>query len=276
MEPTQEGINLNVAEGKHGETEAGRLKLVYCNSHQHQLLHGSVRERARRDRLALVGNLAAVFAHEVANPLSGLSASLQFALRDLSRITLHRLPRKDLDIPIIQKTIQGALREVERLVELLNEFRSAVPAQRLNLKPTDLERLIREILALESLVYKDVGITVRLDFEPGLPAVEIDASKMKQAILNLCKNAVEAMSDGGDLMVKAYRAEGMVVLEIADNGFGVPDDVDVFELFKTTKPGGTGLGLPVARQIVAAHHGTIDYTSGGGATTFTIRLPILT
>jgi len=157
--PTQDGIIPDVPEGKHNEREVGRLKLVYCNSHQHQFPHDSVKQRARRDRLVRVGNLAAVFAHEVADPLSGLSASLQFALRDLESITLDRLPRKDLDIPIIQETIQGALREVERLVQLLGEFRSAVPAQTVDLEPDDLERLIREILALNSLVCKDGGIT---------------------------------------------------------------------------------------------------------------------
>lgn len=82
------------------------------------------------------------------------------------------------------------------------------------------------------------------------------------------------MTDGGCLTIKAYRAEGNVVLEIGDDGIGVPDDVDVFELFKTTKPGGTGLGLPVVRQVISAHHGTIDYRSDRCGTTFTVRLPI--
>jgi signal transduction histidine kinase len=69
----------------------------------------------------------------------------------------------------------------------------------------------------------------------------------------------------------------MVVLEITDDGFGVPEDIDAFELFKTTKPGGTGLGLPVVQQVVSAHHGTIDFTSDPGqGTTFTVRLPIST
>ena len=154
MVPTQDGIIPDIPEGK-----PSRLKLVYCNSHQHQFPHDSVKQRARRDRLVRVGNLAAVFAHEVADPLSALSASLHFVLRDLGRITLDCLPRKDLDIPIIQETIQGALREVERLVELLGEFCSAVPAQPLDLGPDDLERFIREILALNSLVCKDAGIT---------------------------------------------------------------------------------------------------------------------
>lgn len=252
-----------------------RLKLVYCKGHPNQSFY--IENRARLERFAELGKLAAVFAHEVANPLSGLSASLQFALKDLARFTLHHSAKRDVDIPIIQGTIQGALREVDRLVELLDDFRSNVPPQSLNIKSTDLETIVREILALEGTGYKSAGVTVKLNFEAGLPAIEIDPSKIKQAILNLCKNAVEAMGDGGCLAIKAYRAEGMVVLEITDDGFGVPDDVDVFELFKTTKPRGTGLGLPVVQQVVSAHHGTVDFTSDSGqGTTFTVRLPIST
>jgi signal transduction histidine kinase len=173
VEPTQEGINPDGPEGKHTERDARRLKLVYCNGQQHQFPHDSEQKRARRDRLVRVGNLAGVFAHEVADPLSALSASLQFALKDLGRMTLDRLPRKDLDIPIIQKTIQGALREVERLVALLGEFRSAVPAQPFDLEPDDLERLIREILALNSLICKGVGSTVTADQANGGAAFTI-------------------------------------------------------------------------------------------------------
>jgi signal transduction histidine kinase len=276
VEQIPDVINLSGIEQEANEADAERrLKLVYCKGPQSQSLHNKfVENRARRDRLAQIGNLAAVFAHEVANPLSGLSASLQFALKDLARITLHDSTRKDLDIPIIQETILGALREVDRLVELLDDFRSSVPPQRLNLKSTDLEKIVREILALEGTGYRSAGVTVKLDFEDKLPAVEVDRSKMKQAILNLCKNAVEAMTDGGCLAIKGYRSEGNVVLEITDDGFGVSDDVDVFELFKTTKPGGIGVGLSVVQEVISAHHGTIDYTSDPGqGTTFTVRLP---
>ena len=276
MEETPDVISASGIGQDVNEADAERrLKLVYCKGHPNQSFY--IENRARLERFAELGKLAAVFAHEVANPLSGLSASLQFALKDLARFTLHHSAKRDVDIPIIQGTIQGALREVDRLVELLDDFRSNVPPQSLNIKSTDLETIIREILALEGTGYKSAGVTVKLNFEAGLPAIEIDPSKIKQAILNLCKNAVEAMGDGGCLAIKAYRAEGMVVLEITDDGFGVPDDVDVFELFKTTKPRGTGLGLPVVQQVVSAHHGTVDFTSDSGqGTTFTVRLPIST
>jgi signal transduction histidine kinase len=276
VERIPDGINPSVTVTDADETDADRrLKLVYCNGHQDPSPHDKlVENRARHDRFAELGNLAAVFAHEVANPLSGLSASLQFALKDLSSLARHGFASKDLDTSIIQETLQGALREVDRLVELLDEFRLAMPLQSLNIKPADLRKIIEGIMALEGTGYRSAGITVKLDLQDNLPAIAIDGSKMKQAILNLCKNAVEAMTDGGCLTIKTYRAEGNVVLEITDDGFGVPDDVDVFELFKTTKPGGTGLGLPVVLQVISAHNGTIDYRSSGGGTTFTVRLPV--
>ena len=275
MEQLTDAINPTVTEqGANGADAERRLKLVFCKG-QDQSLYKFAKNRARHDRFAEIGKVAAVFAHEVANPLNGLSASLQFALKDLARFTLIDSPRKDLDIPIIRDTIQGALREVDRLVELLDDFRSSVPPESLNLKSTDLEKIVREILVLEGTGYRSSAVTVKLDFEENLPAIEIDRSKIKQAILNLCKNAVEAMTEGGCLTIKAYRTDGMVVLEITDDGFGIPADVDVFDLFKTTKPAGTGLGLPVVQQIVSAHNGTIDFTSDPvQGTTFTVRLPL--
>jgi signal transduction histidine kinase len=112
-----------------------RLKLVYCNGHQDQSRYTKlVENRARHDRFAELDNLAAVFAHEVADPLSGLSASLQFALKDLAGLARNGLAKKDIDISVIQETIQGALQEVNRLVELLDEFRLAVPPQTLRSK----------------------------------------------------------------------------------------------------------------------------------------------
>ena len=97
---------------------------------------------------------------------------------------------------------------------------------------------------------------------------------MKQVILNLCKNAIEAMPEGGCLTLKSYHSGQAMVLEICDTGVGVPEDMDVFELFRTTKPGGSGLGLPIVQQIISAHNGTIDYTTEPGhGTTFKISLP---
>jgi signal transduction histidine kinase len=261
----QDAIGHEVSDVQTSLEDVRQLKLVFGEGRQD--LHYAVFERkARIERLALIENTTAVFAHEIANPLSGLTLSLQVVLADLAQ--------PELDIPNLQETVRAALREVGRLVELLHEFRSVAPAHTLKLKPTDFERMIREILALETRVYRDAGVTVRLDLECGLPVLELDAAKMKQAILNLCKNAAEAMTDGGFLTIKAYRSQGTVVLEVTDDGPGVPDDVDVFGLFETTKPAGSGLGLAVARQIISAHHGSLGWRSDGEGTTFAVRLPV--
>jgi len=104
-----------------------------------------------------------------------------------------------------------------------------------------------------------------------------DSEKLKQALLNLCNNAVEAMPQGGTLTLRAHNAEEQVVLEVVDTGLGIPDGVDIFEPFATTKTWGTGLGLVIVRQIVSAHGGTITYASERGkGTVFCLSLPLRT
>jgi PAS domain S-box-containing protein len=216
-------------------------------------------------RLARMGRMAAVFAHEVANPLSGLSASLQFAERDLQK--------REVDVPTLRATLQAAMREVDRLVALLDEFRSLARPQSLRFKLADLQEIIKEILAGERMAYRAAGINVQTNFESSSVPVNIDPGKMKQVILNLCRNAIEAMPDGGCLTVKVYHCERVVVLEISDTGIGGPYGTNMFESFNTNKVGGSGLGLHLARQIVSAHNGTIDCTNEKGHGTFKICLP---
>lgn len=139
----------------------------------------------------------------------------------------------------------------------------------------DLAQLVEDVLALQSLACRAAGVIVKFERENAVAWVLLDALKIKQVIANLCKNANEAMPRGGHLTVKVYRSGQLVVLEVSDSGVGVADGVDVFELFKTTKPGGRGLGLPLAREIVSAHQGAIAFTSEPDrGTTFRISLPM--
>ena len=120
------------------------------------------------------------------------------------------------------------------------------------------------------------GIEVEVDIEPGLPMILADGGRLKQVLLNLCKNAEEAMPQGGKLTVRGFQSGDRVVVEVRDTGEGIPADVDAFQLFKSTKAGGSGMGLAIARQIVTAHHGTLDYTSTvGKGTSFFVSLPVL-
>jgi signal transduction histidine kinase len=252
----------------------GTKRAVRSGAPHRSVVCGSAQDPTRSEqlsqeteRLALLGTMAAVFAHEAGNPLAGILLSL--------KCVESQLEKQEVNDPSLISTIRGAIGEVHRLSSLLKEFRSLAAEQTLDLKRTDLVKIAEEALALEMIAYRAAGITVKFAFEDALPLVSLDTEKIKQVILNLCKNAVEAMPDGGCLTLKCYHSRGMVVLEVSDDGVGVPDDVNVFELFKTTKPGGTGLGLPLVQQIVSAHDGTIAYKSkpGRGAT-FKVSLPL--
>jgi len=219
-----------------------------------------------KERLAALGTTAAVFAHEIGNPLNGLSTSLE--------LTGALLGRADFpDKVVVFETLQEASKELQRLTSLLKEYRSFARPQRLNIESLDLSTVVREVLGPAMRSYNTSGITVKFQFEAALPKVNGDKEKMKQVILNLCKNAAEAMPAGGVLTCKGYRSNDQVILEISDTGTGVPSDLDVFQLFKTTKKDGTGLGLAIVQQIVSEHRGNINYVSEPGSTTFRITLP---
>ena len=213
---------------------------------------------------ALLNTAAALFAHEVASPLQGMAASLQLIERDLK--TNHD--------PLLTTNMRSFRREVDRLITLLDEFRSASVPQNLNLTGSDLRQVVEDALAIQLIFYQTAGVNLKLEFEDGLPAAKLDTAKIKQVILNLCRNALDAMPQGGDLTIRGYSYGATVVLEIADTGIGMPEGIDPFALFQTTKVHGSGLGLPIVEQIVLAHNGTIDYSSEPGrGTTFKIVFP---
>ena len=220
------------------------------------------------ERLATLGTTAAVFAHEVANPLNGISGSLQ--------IVSELLDDSDYQNPVLRETIAAANQEIQRLTSLLGDYRSLARPQILNLRASSLRQLVEQVLGGNIRNYQDLGVSVSVDFDPNLPLVPVDQEKIKQVILNLCKNAVEAMPNGGVLNIRAYRSNDHAVLEVSDTGAGIPEGFDPFHLFKTTKPEGTGLGLPIVQQIITDHHGTVDYISESGkGTTFRVSLGLV-
>jgi PAS domain S-box-containing protein len=217
------------------------------------------------ERLAALGTTAAVFAHEIANPLNGLSTSLQ--------IVTSLINDADYQNPLLKETLEGANQEVVRLSSLLKDYRSLARPQTIRLRPGNLRLIVDQVLAPHMKHYQNAGVRIKVDFEENLPSVALDPERIKQVVLNLSNNAVEAMPDGGLLTVRGYRSGNNVILEFTDTGQGIPEGFDPFHLFKTTKPQGTGLGLPIVQQIVSDHHGTVDYVSESGkGTTFRVAL----
>lgn len=250
------------------KSESFATKQFVHHSIERVNLQKSVSERLagaqkRREELETT---AAVFAHELANPLNGISTSL-----DLLQMELD----SSYDKPVGADLVKAAKQEIARIAALLNDFRALARPQVFNLQPADLKTVVEEVLATELSGLKTGGIKFEARFEPSLPRVLGDAAKLKQAVLNICKNAVEAMPGGGVLKIAAGVREGAVYLEVSDTGTGIAKDFDPFQVFTSTKPSGTGLGLPITAQIISVHKGRIDYTSEPGrGTTFTIYLPV--
>jgi signal transduction histidine kinase len=220
------------------------------------------------ERLAAVGATAAILAHEIGAPLNGMSLTMELLERHLNH---QRGPSDDKTTTLLHRI--G--REIRRLTLLLEEYRAFSRDQRLDLQPTSLAAVVTDVLSLETHHCTTHGVHVAQEIASDLPAIMADSHKLKQVVLNLCKNAVEAMPEGGTLTVCAYNSAKQLCLEVSDTGAGIAAGIDIFAAFTTTKPHGTGLGLAVARQIVEAHKGTLTYHSvPGHGTTFTLTLPI--
>jgi PAS domain S-box-containing protein len=219
------------------------------------------------ERLAAIGTMAAKFGHELGNPLNGMSLTIQLLEQRLARPTAS--PEKQ-----VASTVSRLKSEIARLNLLLRDFRALSRREKFNFRGTSVQGLVTEALELELPRLKELGVEVRYEFPERLPEIAVDADKMKQVILNLVNNSVDAMPQGGKLIVKATTSDDAVVFEISDTGHGIPPDVDVFESFFTTKPYGTGIGLAVVREIVRGHGGTVSYRSEpGSGTSFFITLP---
>lgn len=224
------------------------------------------RKLGEAERMSTIGMMASMFAHEVGNPLNAIYLQAQLLRR--------RIDRPDPDQPLAPR-VDLIMAEIRRLSALLEEFRGFYRPDQVRREPTDVRAVLVEVLeAIEAEC--ESNFDVARDFSEALPRVLANADKLKQVFLNLCKNSLEAMADqgGGSLRLRV-RAEGpKVVVEVRDTGPGLPEDIDIFEPFCTTKPRGTGLGLPLVREIVRSHGGQVECgNSPEGGASFVVELP---
>ncbi len=216
----------------------------------------SARARREEEQGALVGTIASGLAHEIRNPLSTLRMNLQ-------------LLREDWDDPITEREQKGKkridvlLRETERLETVVSDFVRFAAGHALRLEPTDLNSLAGELLDFLAPQAERSRIRLHREFAPALPRVDIDPNLIRQAVLNLLVNAQQVMPSGGEITVRTVENGGQVRLSVADTGPGIPPDHrdKIFNLYFSTKPGGTGLGLPMVKKIVEEHHGSVEVES---------------
>lgn len=215
-------------------------------------------------RLTAISRLTSGVAHEIKNPLNAIALHLEI------------LKAKMLQSPEISPEMDVIEREITRLDRVVKTFLDFTRPVELTLKSVDLLRLLREVTALVSPEAEAAGVRVSLQTPLTRAGVEADPDLLKQAILNVVMNGIEAMPDGGLLTIVLDRAGDEYQLQIADEGVGIPAELrdKIFNLYFTTKSGGSGIGLAMTFRVVHLHNGTIDFTSemGVGAT-FRLRIP---
>jgi signal transduction histidine kinase len=218
--------------------------------------------------MATIGVTTAKLVHEIANPVQTMIAAVEL-------LECCVTGNVGTSREMLESTVRALKAEIRLLIHVLEEFKDIARPKELHLRPVDPISLLSELLVLEAPQYATRGIRIEENFPAELPFIAGDPIKLRQVLLNLFKNAAEAMPQGGTLGLRAYVDETEVVLEVTDTGVGIPDGINVFELFATSKPIGSGLGLAIVRDIVSAHGGTITYTSElNQGTTFQLRLPL--
>jgi signal transduction histidine kinase len=225
------------------------------------------RRTLRAERLAAVGTMAAGFAHEVRNPLN--SASLQLTLLE------RRVEKGDLSRDTILTITQIVKDEIQRLERMVRDFLAFAQPRPIEPRAMSINELVRSVLLLVAPEAEVNRVATVIDLDPGLADIWGDAERLRQVLLNLVRNALEAMPQGGRLIFRSRRGPGATAeIDVEDTGSGFVEDLPIFDAFFTTKEKGTGLGLAIVHRIVTDHGGSIRVRSGAGGTCLSISLPL--
>jgi two-component system, sporulation sensor kinase E len=254
------------------------LPLVRGGSAQGNVVHvedvtekRSKEARLRRaESLASLTTLAAGVAHEIKNPLGSMGIHLQLIQK--------KMAGKDcIDVKDIAQHLGVMAEEVDRLNRIVVDFLFAVKPMDTRLEDGDLNKVVEELIEFVKPELDQAGVTIVAELSGALPLLRLDPRYVKQALLNLIKNAVAAMPGGGTLTVETRRAGAEVQMRVSDTGTGIPEEImdKIFEPYFTTKPFGTGLGLTIVFKIAKEHFGDISVSSRmGEGTTVTISFPV--
>ncbi|GGA65989.1 hypothetical protein GCM10011507_16990 [Edaphobacter acidisoli] len=226
-------------------------------------------------RLAAIGRLTAGVGHEVKNPINAMVVHLELLRGKLAGVHGEAAVGAQRHVEILA----GEMQRLDRVVQTLADFSRPME---LHLRDRDLRHVVGVVVELTAAEMQENGVRVQVD-EPRDPLmVRVDGELIQQALLNLVLNAMQAMKHGGNIEVRVRRDHQFAVVEVADDGEGIPPEVlpRIFELYFTTKPKGSGIGLAMTYRILQMHGGTLDVRSntdaaaGERGTVFTFRLPV--
>jgi signal transduction histidine kinase len=224
-----------------------------------------------RDHYTEIARMVGALAHEIKNPLSTIRLNLELLAEDLAEAATPRDRRSLAKVKVVE-------RECQRLQNLLDDFLKFTRVRRLNFEPVDLNAQVERVIEFYRPQAEQDGIEIIWYPELDLPRVLLDTEAFQGALLNLVLNAQQAMPEGGQLMLRTHLTKNGVALDLVDTGSGMDEETRgrIFEPFYSTKSGGSGLGLPIARKIIEGHGGSIYVLSEPDrGTKFTIELPVL-
>lgn len=217
-------------------------------------------------RLTAISRLTGGVAHEIKNPLNAIALHLEILRSKLD------------DVPEMRPEVDVISTEISRLDRVVKTFLDFTRPVELNLRTVDVAELTRQVHSLVTPEAARTGVAVEIECSTEPLEVRADEDLLKQALLNVINNGIEAMPSGGCLQVTLGRAGDEALLTVADQGLGIPDSVRdrIFSLYFTTKPRGSGIGLAMTFRIVQLHNGSIDFTTKPGVgTTFRMRFPLV-
>ncbi|MDR2344608.1 MAG: two-component sensor histidine kinase [Planctomycetaceae bacterium] len=223
------------------------------------------------ERYTEITRLAGGLAHEIKNPLSTIRLNIELLSEDLEQVDSPQSRRAQQRIKVVQS-------ECRRLESLLDDFLRFTKADNPELLPGNVNSEIRDILEFFRLKTEESGIEVIAYLASDLPSVLLDRGLFHQAMINLLLNALQAMPNGGQLMISTRSAGNEIVIDLIDTGLGMDEKTlaNLYSAFYSTKKNGSGLGLATTQKIIKAHGGTISVQSEPNfGTKFTIMIPSL-
>jgi len=230
-----------------------------------------------------LGKLTGQLAHEIKNPLSTIKVNLKLISEDLKDLSSSQGPaanaeKNQREFTRVFRKIDVLQKETGRLEQILDGFLRYLDRSKLQLSSLDINGFLDDMVDFFSPQAHSHSITIRLGLYSKPLICKVDSDMLKQVVLNLFINAQQAIGDGGELIIRTDKHDQCAVITVSDTGCGIEQNMlpHIFDAYYSSRPQGTGLGLPTAKKIVEAHNGQINVDSEPGkGTSFTIKLPML-